>query len=128
MSFPKPLRGAYAAERKAKQRQHKDAERSIMSAVKAEDGHRCRYPRCTEGPIECAHMRHRGMGGNRALDRTVPDGLISLCRRHHALLDRGDLEIIPLTNRQWRGPCAYYLDGVLMAQETTQRMSVTRGA
>lgn len=126
----KPHRGAYRDERKAIQRARKDAEAATMRAVKAEDGHICRVPGCKSRQVEVAHEHHRGMGGNKTLDRTVPSRLITLCVAHHDMYDRvrrPDLDIVPLTERGLRGPCEYLLDGQFYARERSFVVSVTRG-
>lgn len=131
IGFPKPPRGEYAAERKARQRQHKEREAATMRAVKAEDGHACRVPNCKAKTVEVAHAKHRSMGGNPTEDRTTPDQLITLCIRHHDMWDRvqpPDLDIVPLTNRQFRGPCEFLIDGLFYARERTHHISETRSA
>jgi hypothetical protein len=128
--FEKPLRGAYTLERKRKAREHKAREADIMRRVVAEDGHKCRVPRCAFGGlrVECAHQVHRGIGGNKAEDRTLPHLLIALCQSHHAMWDRGKLDIVPLTEQGMRGPCEFHYGPVLIGRETTARVSVTREA
>jgi hypothetical protein len=128
--FEKPLRGAYDAERKRKKREHKGRESDVMSGVRREDGNRCRVPRCghRDLTVDVMHRQHRGMGGNPAEDRTVPEGLMCGCRIHHSAYDRGRLEIHELTDLGWRGACEYYMDGVFIGRETTARVSVTREA
>lgn len=129
--FPKPPRGSYAEERKARQRQHKDREAAIMRQVKAEDGHACRVPHCKSKTVSVAHEAHRGMGGNATEDRTVPEKLITLCLRHHDMWDRKlrpDLDIVPLTDRLLRGPCEFLIDGLFYARERTYQVSETRSA
>lgn len=115
-ALAKPLRGAYTLARRTQEAEHKRREQRVMAGVKAED-RKCRVPRCgyTRARVEVAHKDHRGMGGNPAEDRTVPEDLITLCSIHHGLWDRGDpklgeLQIEPLDPvRRFRGPCAYYL-------------------
>lgn len=131
-ALQKPLKGEYVLERKRAERQHKEREREVMAAVKAEDGHRCRVPGCRYSllRVEVAHEKHRGMGGNPTEDRTVPEVLIALCLRHHQAYDKGDLEIEPRTERGLRGPCAYtdHSSGlpVSLGVETRYHYSVTR--
>lgn len=49
-------------------------------------GHRCTWPGMDhEGPLEMAHLEHRGMGGSAAANR--PDKVTILCRYHHGVLD-----------------------------------------
>jgi hypothetical protein len=122
----KPLRGAYTLERKRKAREHKAREADIMRQVKAEDGHKCRVPRCADQPVGVAHEDHRGMGGNPAEHKTVPSKLITLCTRHHSMWDRALMDIVPVTDRRLRGACEFYIDGVFVARERIERVSVER--
>lgn len=106
----KPQRGAYRLEQKAKARERKATEDKIMREAKARDRNVCRFPKCkwNELRVECAHLEHRGMGGNPALDRTQRHKLITLCIRHHDIFDTGDIDIAPVTSRGTDGPVAFY--------------------
>mgnify|MGYP001579726111 CR=1 FL=1 len=77
-----------------------------------------RFPRCGCGklrlPLEVSHGRHKGMGGNPEGDRSVSDEMLLLCgarHREHAIsIHRGTLRILPLTARQYAGPCAFCVE------------------
>lgn len=94
------------------------AEGKVMSAVRRED-HYCRFPLCGcrkhHLRLDVCHERHRGMGGNPALDRTTPEGLILLCSARHRenriAWDRATLAITPLSRTVgMRGPCRWFID------------------
>ncbi len=89
-ALAKPLKGDYRLEQRKAQRQRKATEADIMAEAKKRDHGKCRFPRCTftDLRVESAHLVHRGMGGNPALDRTERRKLIALCLRHHQMLDR----------------------------------------
>jgi hypothetical protein len=90
--FPKPEKGAFTAERRRKARKHKAVESDIMREARLRDGDQCRC--CgSRQDTEVAHLRHRGMGGNKSLDRTHLAGLITLCRVDHRKLDAKRLKI-----------------------------------
>ena len=92
-----------------------------MRAVRLRDKF-CRFPLCGcrrfNLTAHVAHQIHRGMGGNPALDRTVPDKMMLLCSARHKenviSLDRGTLRVRPLTNDKLSGPCAFDVDIVAM--------------
>jgi hypothetical protein len=108
---PKPRKGDYALSRSQRRKAHKAREQKIMRwAKQVRDGNKCRVPRCgyKDLPIDCCHLRHRGAGGNPREDRTTSAGLVALCRRHHGALDRGDLEIEPLTPAGMDNIVAWY--------------------
>jgi hypothetical protein len=109
-TFPKPSRGAYLLERKAKRKARVVAEQKQMQAAKRRDGGKCRYPGCwfKDMPVDAAHFQHRGIGGNPSGDRTTRATVISLCRIHHGQYDGALLEIEPLTDQMFDGPCVYY--------------------
>lgn len=106
----KPLRGEYDLARKARRQDVVSHERKEMQAALDRDGRKCRWPRCpfrNKLKADPAHLQHRGMGGNPRKDRTTRDSVIALCRRHHDLFDRGELEIEPLTAKGTDGPCEF---------------------
>ena len=112
VTFPKPLKGT------AKQAHHQTRldrtahEQREMQAALKRDGKKCRVPRCEfakfDFKIDPCHQNHRGMGGNPSGDRTTRATIISLCRRHHDLYDRGVIDIEPLTAKQFDGPCSFF--------------------
>ena len=107
----KPAKGSALLARRQRSALRRAAEQKAMQAAKRRDGLRCMYPGCLyrtkDLPIDACHLRHRGMGGNPAVDRTRRDQLISLCRIHHGQLDAGDIDITPLTPRGTDGPCSF---------------------
>lgn len=118
MSFPKPVRGSYALDRKATKAQRKQHEQREMQAALVRDHRKCRVPRCTTGlKVDPCHLKHRGMGGNPKGDRTTRATVISLCRLDHGYYDAGRLDIEPQTGQQFDGPCAYYFDGQHVGSE-----------
>jgi hypothetical protein len=108
---PRPMRGDYALSRSQRRKAHKAREQKIMRWVKhVRDGNKCRVPRCgyKDLAVDPCHLRHRGMGGNPKEDRTTSATVVALCRWHHGMLDRGDLEIEPLTPAGMDNVVAWY--------------------
>src|SRR5215475_3292304 len=57
----------------------------LRRAVRERDGHRCRFPGCESRRVDIHHIVYWSNGG-----KTRLDNLISLCKRHHALVhDKG---------------------------------------
>lgn len=59
------------------------------AAVLGRDG-RCVWPGCvfrlsSINPLECAHLKHRGMGGGAS--RNDPENAVMLCKFHHDVFD-----------------------------------------
>jgi hypothetical protein len=109
----KPVKGtALLAKRKAR-KDWKAAEDAVMRQARKRDHGLCRRPRCPyKGqalPVDVCHRRdsHRGAGGDRSLARTTLDGLLLLCRACHGLYDGFELNIDPLTNEGFSGPCQF---------------------
>lgn len=136
VTFPKPLKGEYLLQRKEARAARVAAEQKVMQDAKKRDGGKCRVPRCEyakrELPVDPCHFTHRGMGGNPDGDRTTREQVISLCRIHHSMFDRGDLDISPMTDAGADGPCAYSVrseSGRMehIATETVIGISTTRG-
>ena len=108
----KPARGSAllaSRERRAERTSHEQAE---MTAAKVRDEYKCRVPRCIykskQLRIDAAHQVHRGMGGDPRGTRTERRTCIALCVVHHGEYDHGDLDISPLTDRVFDGPCEYH--------------------
>ena len=57
---------------------------ALREEVFARDG-QCIWPNCTDGPLEMAHLHHRGMGGSTQHDN--PHDCETLCRFHHSIYD-----------------------------------------
>jgi hypothetical protein len=91
------------------------AEQAEMQAALKRDERKCRVPRCEYAgrklPIDPCHQTHRGMGGDPTGNRTMQATIISLCRIHHGMYDRGTLDIEHVTaSQQFDGPCAFYVE------------------
>lgn len=101
---PKPPVGEFLLERRGKSRSRVTAEQKIMKEAVRLDGHRCRYPQCLYHglPIDPAHVRgkHRGMGGNPALDRTTLETVFALCRTHHEDYDDSKFKAKPVQSHR----------------------------
>ena len=113
--FPKPAKGTAYLASKERRADRRDAEQREMHAALVRDKRQCRIPGCTgkfrglELAKDAAHIfRHRGMGGNPALDRTHRSDIACLCRRCHAMLDGGLLEIQPITDAGTDGALAFF--------------------
>jgi hypothetical protein len=101
------------------QRQRKSKEADHMQRARRRDGY-CRFPNCKcrdfRLALEVSHaVKHRGMGGNPAGDRTEPKKLILLCVARHqrnvVSIDRHSLRVRALDARQGLGgPCAFDVD------------------
>jgi 5-methylcytosine-specific restriction endonuclease McrA len=79
--LPKPAKGSALKAKRRRKAQGARRERQIMTQAKARDGYRCRV--CGQPGTDAAHLRHRGMGGNPAGDRTTLENLVCLCRQCH---------------------------------------------
>lgn len=111
MSFPKPLRGTALLERRERRAKATAHEKAVMHQARVRDGFGCRVPRCEfkaqKLPLDVAHRVHRGMGGDPTGTRTTLDGLIALCRVHHAMYDAAQINIDPLSPEGFSGPCEF---------------------
>lgn len=96
-------------ERRQTRRDRVKAERAEMLAAKQRDGYKCVWPNCRNDlPIDVCHQAHRGMGGNPRGDRTTRKTLVCLCRWHHGLWDRGEIDIITKDRLMFDGPKVFY--------------------
>lgn len=62
----KPVRGTSILARQQAKADALKEEREFAAAVKARDGHKCRWPeahKCLGGPLEAAHVIDRSLGG-----------------------------------------------------------------
>ena len=113
-TLSKPAKGSALLARRQRSASRRAAEQKAMQAAKRRDGHRCMFPGCPyrnqDLPLDPAHLRHRGMGGNPALDRTTRQSIITLCRVCHGRYDAGDFEIRPIdAARGTDGPCEFVM-------------------
>jgi hypothetical protein len=108
----KPARGSALLARRERRAARVQSEQRAMRAAKTRDKHRCRVPRCEfarkDMPIDACHLTHRGMGGNPSGDRTTRDQVVSLCRIHHGLLDRGVMGIHAETSLLADGALSFF--------------------
>lgn len=112
--FLKDAQGTVWLEGRKRRAERKAAEDKAMREAKKRDGNTCRVPGCEHMPkkprIECAHLEHRGMGGNPSGDRTQIEKLIALCFIHHAEFDKQmTLDFHPVDPlKGTNGPCAWF--------------------
>lgn len=113
---PKPERGARRMELLHKRASRRTLEKAAKAYVRVRDKGECRVPGCTNlkhgWAWNCAHLEHKGMGGDRLLDRTQADKMIGLCHPHHLGArshHSGDLRIEPTTPHGTSGPCEFWL-------------------
>jgi hypothetical protein len=119
----KAVRAKKTTKRATRERQQKDV-------VRDRDGY-CRFPLCgcrkLKLPLESAHLKHKGMGGNPKEDLSEPEKLITLCRARHRTLPismhAGTLRIKPLTEAGTAGPCEF----VVSLPLNTPVAGITRG-
>jgi len=100
--IPKPAPGTALKAKRRRKAQQARQEQQVMREAKARDHDRCRA--CGRPGTDPAHLRHRGMGGNPAGDRTTRQGVIALCRACHRKFDAHRLEIVCLTDDGADGP------------------------
>ena len=123
-ALAKPAKGTAKAERAARRRALRKREHAAMMVVRRRD-RVCRFPfcRCREFSLrtEVSHTRHRGMGGNPAGDRTVPELMVLLCRWRHQdgriAVDRGGIRWAALTADGANGPIRWYIDTEALRDE-----------
>jgi hypothetical protein len=107
-------------ERRRKALARIQAEREAKEEVRERDQH-CRWPGCdccyAFAPssiwrsLEVAHLKHKGMGGDKRLIRTQRNKMILLCRLMHQSqigLHSGLAKIEPMTRRGTDGLCAFW--------------------
>ena len=120
---PKPAKGTLKRERAKRKRGRKSLELEQMQAVRDRDIS-CRFPMCgcrhLGTAFHVAHLRHRGIGGNPAGDRTQRAGMVLFCStRHHdsiIALDRGTMICEPLTERGTDGPVRWLIEPFAFAR------------
>lgn len=126
LKFGKPTRRAVirkrlkpvVKERRAKALALIQAERDAKEDVRARDQH-CRWPNCQcmftyslHSAQEVAHLKDKGMGGDKRLDRTQRHLMILICKWRHqtgtASLHNKRARIVPLTERGTDGQCEFF--------------------
>lgn len=113
----KPKKGDGRRARKKRARLRDAAERKQKQVCRDRDGG-CRFPLCgcrQYGVAEVAHLKHKGMGGNPAGDRSVPELMICLCGWRHRegqiSMHRETLTWEPLTDQGANGPVRWLVRG-----------------
>jgi len=83
--------------------------KGIERAVRARDGHTCRFPGCRNRRfLEIHHIEHWSNGGETAVDQ-----LMLLCTKHHTLLHEGRFRI----DRDFQDKWAFYRpDGIAVPE------------
>ncbi len=112
---PKPARGTFKREHRQRQTSVESREKRLKAESKRLDGHRCRFPRCPESAdLESAHLNsHKGIGGDPKGLRTRLETLLTLCRRHHAMLDGREmprLRVEPYGLLGARTECQFWIE------------------
>jgi hypothetical protein len=97
MMFPKPER-PLSLERHERKRAHSTHEDFIKREAKRRDHGQCRWPHCefrkVVQPIDGAHVfQAKGMGGDPKHLRTERKHVMALCRIHHNLQERHELQV-----------------------------------
>lgn len=72
----------------------------------------CRWPRCANcsgwrPPLEVAHVRAKGMGGDHS-ERSTADRMILLDKLTHREQETHKRDVRPLTNEGTWGPCEFW--------------------
>lgn len=122
----KPAKGAYRAEKLAKDAHEEYVETTAKLKAKARDGHRCRVPGCATNlakwRLEAAHVTDEGMGSRHSVSCESMH-YAAVCFPHHQgarSIHTGDLRMVPIEPA--RGA-----DGLLRWDELTEAGWVTKG-
>lgn len=87
----------------------------------------CRFPMCgcrklglkLDARPEVSHDRHKGMGGNPAGDRSLPELMVQLCVHRHQdgpiSRHKGTMRAVYLTAEGYNGPVAWEIDIAMYA-------------
>jgi len=114
----KPLAATRRLAKKRKRLELKNSEGKNKGVVRRRDLHRCRFPLCGCRlfglRLEVSHVRHKGMGGNPAGDRSTPGSMVLLCVQRHqdgaVSRHRGTIRARYLTSKEFNGPVAWEVD------------------
>ena len=117
MMFPKPSRTERVKVELSSKRAGKRAELDAKAAVRRRDKV-CRFPLCgcrrLGLRLEVSHEEHKGMGGNPAGDKNVPENLVLLCVHRHQdgaiSRHKGTLRVRFLSRAGFDGPVAWMVD------------------
>lgn len=114
-------KGPIARERARRHRKLAAEERIHKAIARERDGNRCRFPLCgcndskifgMKAALTVSHCEHKGMGGDPTGKRSLPAGLLSLCRWRHQdapiSIHSGMLRVVFLDPEQGcNGPLAF---------------------
>lgn len=114
----RPARGSAKLARMKKKRMADDRESRNKTKVRKRDGH-CRWPHATDEErelcrrerSECAHLTHKGAGGDVLTIRSKPNLMINVCKPVHqgpGSLHAGDRKVSFLTAEKADGPLVFY--------------------
>src|SRR4051812_21313587 len=113
---PKPPRGTAKFERQQRRKDLVSDLDKLKAECKALDHYKCRLPHCpfcaqVKGmQPQSAHVTQAmGIGGDPTLIRSHLDMLMTLDPLAHGAQERGEVAIVPLTEKGTRGPCEFYL-------------------
>jgi hypothetical protein len=135
-TFPKPMRGESLLASRQRRADRTAQEQREMQAALKRDGRQCRFPRCPFAskklPIDPCHETHRGIGGDPKGTRTTRATVLSLCRIHHGMWDRGEIDCQPLTSRGFNDCTSFFTRAEsgrfeCIATETKIGVSTRRG-
>jgi hypothetical protein len=103
-------------------------ERAHKDEARIRDKFRCRFPLCgcqrwLDRPLKkvltVSHDKHKGMGGDPTGERSLPPGLVTLCKWRHqdGMISRHacNIRAIALTDRGNDGPVAWEILGMSLA-------------
>lgn len=109
-------KGAAKAERRARRAKAKASEKENKDTVRERD-RRCRFPFCGCKRFglakHVAHLQHKGMGGNPAMNRSGDAGMILVCSARHRenkfSMDQGTIEPRALSTDGMNGPVSWHV-------------------
>lgn len=112
----KPERVSKKVRRFIQRSDRKKEEDKQKAEVRKRDKY-CRFPLCGckrfQLQMHVSHKEHKGMGGNPAGDRSVPELMVYVCAARHrenpVAIDRGTVRWEPLTEEGANGPIAWYV-------------------
>ena len=111
-ALQKPMKGEALLDSRQRRADRVAQEQREMQAALHRDQRRCRFQPCVyepkKLPIDPCHQQHRGMGGDPSGERTTRESIVSLCRVHHGMYDRGEIDVQPRTDRGFDDVCDLY--------------------
>jgi hypothetical protein len=113
---PRPVKGASRLKTAETRRDTKRDLDKNKAESKVRDQRRCRLPHCPwckeiKGMVnQSAHViQAAGMGGDSTLIRSQVNQLLTMCPPSHAAQERGEIDVVPLTDQGTNEACAFYL-------------------